>query len=259
MFLMTMTYDALIAALEEAPQQSDDTQLGSSWLLGFDTETTGVAAGRDAIVSATLVLRDPQRGHEGDAEAEWVINPHRRMNPRASAVNGFTDDYLAEHGMEPTDAINQIARAIAAAQDKNIPLLAYNAPFDVHMLEGDLNRWKLPQVSERQNPAEPSNGMLVVDPLVIDRAVSKRHGKRTLTLTTEYYGVVPTGDFHNATADTVAAVDLIKPMSTLYPQVGHLTLGELMDWQRQAHDAWQASFNQWLESRGRTPLHDQWL
>lgn len=249
-----MTYDALIAALEEAPQQSDDTQLGSSWLLGFDTETTGVYAGRDAIVSATLVLRDPQQGHAGDAEAEWVINPHRKMNPKASAVNGFTDAYLAEHGMEPTDAIDQIARAIAAAQDKNIPLLAYNAPFDVHMLEGDLDRWKLPQVDERTDQASASSGLLV-----IDRAVSKRRGKRTLTLTTEYYGVVPTGDFHNATADTVAAVDLIKPMSTLYPQVGHLTMGELMDWQRQAHDTWQTSFNQWLESRGRAPLHDQWL
>lgn len=256
---MTMTYDALIAALEHAPQQTDDTPLGSSWLLGFDTETTGIAAGRDAIVSATLVLHDPQQGHDGDAEAEWVINPHMRMNPKASAVNGFTDEYLAEHGMEPADAIDQIARAIAAAQDKNIPLLAYNAPFDVHMLEGDLHRWDLPQVSERADSAAASSGLLVVDPLVIDRAVSKRRGKRTLTLTTEYYGVVPTGDFHNATADTVAAVDLIKPMSTLYPQVGHLTMGELMKWQREAYRSWQESLNQWLESRGRMPSHEAWL
>lgn len=256
---MTMTYDALIAALEHAPQQTDDTPLGSSWLLGFDTETTGIAAGRDAIVSATLVLRDPQQGHDGDAEAEWIINPHMRMNPKASAVNGFTDEYLAEHGMEPTDAIDQIARAIAAAQDKNIPLLAYNAPFDVHMLEGDLHRWNLPQVNERADSTAASSGLLVVDPLVIDRAVSKRRGKRTLTLTTEYYGVVPTGDFHNATADTVAAVDLIKPMSTLYPQVGHLTMGELMEWQREAYRSWQESLNQWLESRGRMPSHEAWL
>lgn len=246
---MSLNYDALDRVLRDAQTQPGDTVLPHSRLLGFDTETTGTRPGSDAIVSATLVLRDPATGYTGDTVAEWIINPHRPMNPRASEVNGFTDDYLAEHGVEPGEALGQIAEAIDLARRANIPLLAYNAPFDVHMLAADLKRWGL------DGMADP----LVVDPLVIDRAVSHRSGKRTLAYTTEYYGIEPHGDFHNATADTTAAVDLITPMSTLYPQVGRLDLDGLMAWQRDAHEQWRTSFNAWLAQRGRRPVTDRWL
>ncbi|KAB8291008.1 exonuclease domain-containing protein [Bifidobacterium avesanii] len=252
--------DELLSAIESVGEQHPDTTLADSWLLGFDTETTGIAAGRDAIVSATLVLRDPAKGHAGDVIASWIVNPHRPMNPRASEVNGFTDEFLAEHGEEPTVAVEAIAALIAAAQARRIPLLAYNAPFDVHMLEGDLKRWKLDSLDERQAAAGVApQQLLVVDPLVIDRKVSRRKGKRTLTDTTFYYGVEPHGDFHDATADTIAAVDLIAPMATLYPQVGHLALGDLMAWQHAAYADWRDSFNEWLSSRGRTPVRGDWL
>lgn len=246
---MTTTYETLVTSIDAAPLQESSTLLGDSWLLGFDTETTGTYAS-DAIVSASLVLRDPSRGYEGDTVAEWVINPHHAMNPGASRVNGFTDEFLEANGAEPTEAVAQIGELITVAQRKNIPLLAYNAPFDVHMLSGDLNRWNLTPLPEE---------LLVVDPLVIDREVSKRRGKRTLTYTTEYYGVDPHGDFHDATADTIAAVDLVAPMTTLYPQVSSLKLSDLMDWQREAHEKWRVSFNKWLESRGRKPVTDTWL
>ena len=242
-------------ALEAAPVQDADTPLGQSRLLGFDTETTGMAMGRDAIVSATLVLRDPRSAHDGDVIDTWIINPHRRMSPGASKVNGFTDAFLAEHGEEPIDAIERIASLIALAQSKRIPLLAYNAPFDIRMLAGDLNRWQLRPMEERLD----GRAMLVVDPLVIDRSVSRRSGKRTLEYTTEYYGVEPDGDFHDATADTIAAVDLIAPMTTLYPQVGHITLEGLMDWQRHAYGTWRESYNRWLAGRGRAPVRENWL
>ena len=67
-------------------------------------------------------------------------------------------------------------------------MLAYNAPFDIRMLAGDLNRWQLRSLEERLD----GRAMLVVDPLVIDRSVSRRSGKRTLEYTTEYYGWSPT-------------------------------------------------------------------
>ncbi|MDF7664731.1 exonuclease domain-containing protein [Bifidobacterium sp. ESL0745] len=239
----------LLDAIAQAPQQDENTPLGQAWLLGFDTETTGTGS-TDAIVSASLVLRDPTKGYEGDVVAKWVINPHRHICEGASRVNGFTDKFLEANGAEPTDAIAAIGSIVTAAQAKRIPLLAYNAPFDVRMLSGDLKRWNLEALPEE---------LLVVDPLVIDREISHRHGKRTLTYTTEYYGINPHGDFHDATADTTAAVDLIKPMSTLYPQVGNLKLGDLMDWQRQAHEKWRVSFNEWMTSKGRRPVTDKWL
>lgn len=241
--------DALLTTLHSLDPQTRTTTLHDSRLLGFDTETTGARPGRDSIVSACLVLRDPSRGREGDVRASWIINPHRPMSAGASAVNGFTDDFLEKNGDEPATALDQIARAIRDAQRLGIPLLAYNAPFDVAMLQGDLGRWNLAAI----------DAGLVVDPLVIDRKVSRRHGRRTLSDTTAYYGIEPDGDFHDATADTTAAVDLLTPMSTLYPQVGALSLDEIMDWQRRAHEEWKASFNTWLESRGRRPITDVWL
>ena len=246
---MTDSADALSEAFAAIDVQAPNTTLAQSALLGFDTETTGTRPGSDAIVAATLVLRHPLASGEHDVIGEWTINPHRRMDPRATAVNGFTDEFLVQHGMEPSTALAEISKIIHEAADRSIPLLAYNASFDVSMLQGDLARWNLPALQEA----------LVVDPLVIDRAVSKRRGKRTLADTTEYYGVEPHGDFHNSTADTVAAVDLIKPMSTLHPEVGHLPLSDIMRWQRGAHAAWQASFNSWLTQHGRTPIHDHWL
>ena len=251
---MPNTVDTFLHVISSLDEQDPSTTLAQSKLLGFDTETTGARPGSDAIVSATLVLRDPHTGYEGDHSCEWLINPHRRMSAGATRVNGFTDAYLSEHGSEPAQSLTQMANIIAAAQRRNIPVLAYNAPFDVDMLRGDLLRWKLSALETLTD-----RELLVVDPLVVDRAVSKRHGRRTLGDTTEYYGVEPHGDFHNATADTVAAIDLITPMTTLYPQLAHLKLSDLMEWQREANQTWVNSYNQWLTSRGRQPIGHDWF
>ncbi|EIK85776.1 DNA polymerase III subunit epsilon [Gardnerella greenwoodii] len=252
----------LLDALNAAPFQEENTPLSKSWLLGFDTETTGANIGKDAIASATLVLRNPSLGHDGDAVSTWLINPHQPMNPKASEVNGFTDEYLQEYGGEPVEELELLAQAVSLAQEKNIPLLAYNAPFDVAMLRHDLNRWQLKSLNQRPTcsiSTLSANDVLTVDPLVIDRAVSIRPGKRTLTLTSQFYGVEPIGDFHDATADTVAALDLVAPICNAYEQVANMTLSNLMSWQREAYIRWRDSFNKWLESHGREPIRGTWL
>ena len=69
----------------------------------------------------------------------------------------------------------------------------------------------------------------------------------------------PHGSFHDATADTVAAVDLIEPICAAYPQAGVITVAGLMDWQRNAHETWKEQFNAYLESQGRPPVRDSWF
>lgn len=259
---MPTNIQELLNALNSSNEQDENTLLSKSWLLGFDTETTGAIIGKDAIVSATLVLRNPEAGHSADIVSTWLINPHQPMNPKASEVNGFSDQYLQTHGGEPVQELELLAKAVSIAQSKNIPLLAYNAPFDIAMLRSDLKRWDLESLNNRATcniSSLSENDILTVDPLVIDRALSMRSGKRTLTLASQFYGVEPIGDFHDATADTVAALDLIAPMSALYDQVRNMTLVNMMDWQREAYCKWKDSFNRWLESRGREPIHTEWL
>ncbi len=256
----------IIDELDSLRPQSPDTLLSESLLLGFDTETTGLAAGNDAIVSASLVLRNPTTGFEGDLADSWLINPHRPISPGASAVNGLSDNYVAEHGSEPMPSLDAIADTIAAAQRLRIPLVAYNAPFDVRMLQGDLTRWRLRPLESRIAPSAqrtgsgaPGTPLLIADPLVFDRALSHRHGSHRLSATTEYYGIYPHGDFHDASTDTVATLDLVGPMTRLYPQLAALSLGSLMEWQTASFAQWKSSYNEWAKSNGRRPRTDTWF
>ncbi len=250
MVAMTILADTL----RELDAQPPSTPLKDSYLLGFDTETTGVGP-TDAIVSASLVLRDPSTGFDGDRRQDWVIDPHRTISPAASAVNGFTNEYLREHGQDPRQALEQIATVVALAQNRNIPLLAYNAPFDVRMLQHDLDHWHLPGLGARINGLD----LLVVDPLVIDRAISPRHGKRTLTAASEFYHVAPHGDFHDAAIDTTAALDLVSPMCDTSREIADLPVSKVMDWQRAAHKKWADSFNEWLARKGGRQISTDWL
>lgn len=267
---MTVSYDSMKTAIDSLPAQSQDLPLRDSVVLGFDTETTGITPCKDAIVSACLLLGSPTQGFDTYAIGEWLINPGVPINPRASAVNGFTDEYVAAHGQDSRTAIEQIASIIVAAQLKNIPLVAYNAPFDVRMLEGDLARHHMPSLSGSITTADidsflnvdaaAPHELLVVDPLVLDRGLMpKRTGKRTLESTTQYYGVHPHGSFHDATADTVAVVDLLEPMCRLYKDLGNTPLSQVMDWQRRAYNTWKEGFNTWLASKGKSPINESWL
>ena len=238
-FMTDVTAKELAETLKAMPAQDLQSALKDSALLGFDTETTGLDCKKDAIISAALVLRKSAGGESlktCDKVAQWLINPGVSINETASKINGFTDEI------------------IVAANEKNIPLLAYNASFDVRMLEGDLERYQMTDLAKALR-----DSLLVVDPLVIDRTVSKRAGRRTLTDTTFYYGVQPRGSFHDATADTIAAIDLVKPMSDLYPQVGQLALKDLMQWQTEAHCAWIESYNRYAEEKGKPKRTDKWL
>lgn len=254
---MSWTISTAIQTLEQLQEQPLTTTLANSALLGFDTETTGINTDSDAICSATLVCKFPGMSWQDYGVLPWIINPHQPIAPRASAVNGFTDEYLQTHGQEPEQALEEIASVITLAQRKHIPLLAYNAPFDVAMIEHNLKRWGLPTIQQRLE--QTSDTLIVVDPLVLDRAVSHRAGKRTLSATTYYYGVVPHGDFHDATADTIAAVELIEPMTRLFPQISNLTLEQLMTWQRNAHEQQQESYIQWAAKNGKRAWRSNWL
>lgn len=241
-------------ALSLLANQPDSTPLGQAYLLGFDTETTGISTD-NAIVSASLVLRNPAEGFSEDVKQDWVINPHRSISPAASAVNGFTNEYLREHGQQPEEALEQIATCVADAQNLSIPLLAYNAPFDIRMLENDLTRWHLRGLGARLSRLD----LLVVDPLVIDRAISHRHGRRNLSATTQYYHVSPHGDFHDAATDTIAALDLVAPMCDSSKELAGVTIGDVMDWQRSAYKKWALSFNEWAATHGRHQVSTQWM
>ena len=121
----------ILEELEKIPKQPED--LSTCDLLGFDTETTGLDYKKDSIISASLVLRDRQSGE--DKVFNFLINPNTPIDPKASAVNGFTQEFVEKNGKNQKEEVEKIAEAILLAQKKGIPLVAYNAKFDVKMLK----------------------------------------------------------------------------------------------------------------------------
>lgn len=212
-------------------------------LLGFDTETTGVDVAHDRIVTAALVRRDA----EGTTVRTWLIDPGVPIPEAASAIHGISTEHAREHGVDPAGALTEIADAIARAMRDGVPVVAYNASFDLCLLEAELERHHLPTVSERLGGAL----VPVIDPLVLDRAEDRyRKGKRKLVDLCGVYQVVDTGHLHTADVDVVATLDVLERIVDRFPHLGELPLAALHDYQVTAHRAWAEAFNAWRTEKG---------
>ncbi|XBH20590.1 exonuclease domain-containing protein [Jonesiaceae bacterium BS-20] len=212
--------------------------------LGFDTETTGVSTASDRIVTAALILR------QGDQNIEktWLLNPGVDIPVEASNIHGITTEYAREHGQDPKVGLEEIAVELVKHLETQSPVVAFNATFDISILDAELVRHGLTPVSARL-----ANGWSpVIDPLVIDRAVDRwRKGKRKLVDLCAHYGVDETGTLHTADADVAATLDVLDLIIAKYPELAQMTLADLHSYQERAHHQWATSFNQYLTKIGR--------
>lgn len=232
-----------------------DTRWTSRRIVGFDTETTGVDVRADRIVTAALVVRAGVRGLS--QVRTWLIDPGVEIPEAASAIHGITTEHARAHGTPPVDALEEIAALLAATMAAGSPVIAFNACFDLTLLEHELDRHGLPTLSDRLGRA-PSPA---IDPLVLDRALDRyRPGKRRLGDLAEYYGVVASGELHAADVDVDATLDVLGALIRRFPELAELGLDALHDRQIRAHYRWASSFNDWLTANGfdREPADLAW-
>lgn len=224
-------------------------------LLGFDTETTGVSPTRDRLVTAALVARGP-RGVDGartQTVTTWLADPGVEIPPAAASVHGVTTERARAEGRPAAEVLEEVAAALAAAMAQGTPVVAFNAAYDLTLMESDLARHGLATLSERlgRTPAP------VLDPLVLDRAVDRwRKGKRRLADVCAVYGVQVDDALHTAEVDVAATLDVLEAIAHVHPTVGRTDLTALQTFQVEAHRAWAESFNRWLTRQGRTPDAD---
>jgi DNA polymerase III subunit epsilon len=171
--------------------------------LGFDLETSGTDVHNDRIVTACAVLVE---GGRAVHTREWLVAVDVEIPEAASAIHGISTAHAREHGMPADVAVKEIATALRWALTHQVPLVAFNGAFDFSMLNAELVRHGLGTLEEFcGQPVAP-----VLDGYVLDKAADRfRPGKRQLGMVAEHYGV-KLADAHNATADSIAAVGVVR-------------------------------------------------
>ena len=135
-------------------------------MVGFDTETTGVATASDRIVTAALITRT---GDGPPSVRTWLIDPGIPIPAAASEVHGISTEKARAEGLQPADALAEIAGLLASALGAGIPVVGFNVQYDLSILEAELARNSLPTLAERLGGTIRP----VVDPLVLDRHLDR--------------------------------------------------------------------------------------
>ncbi|MCB7136716.1 exonuclease domain-containing protein [Cellulosimicrobium marinum] len=200
-------------------------------LVAFDTETTGLDVDVDRVVTAAVVVR----GHRGTTTRTWLLDPGVGIPPEAAAIHGISTAHAAAHGTAPRVALDEVAGLLVAHQRAGTPLVAYNAAFDLMLLEVELARHGLPTLHERLGrPVRP-----VLDPLVLDRAADgSREGKRRLADLCVHYGVPVPAGLHTAEVDARTTLDLLDGLVRAHPDLAAASADALHDHQVGSHRRW---------------------
>ena len=110
----------------------------------------------------------------------------RRSDPRGRSARSrdHDRDRLQAEGRPAAEVVREIVEKLAAEVARGVPVVAFNARYDLTMLDREARRHGIAPLTER------GHELLVIDPLIIDKQLDKyRKGKRTLTAVCEVYNV----------------------------------------------------------------------
>ncbi|WP_299540103.1 3'-5' exonuclease [uncultured Streptomyces sp.] len=215
-------------------------------LVGFDLETTGTEPLEARIVTAAVVTVGDGTGEPVGARA-WLADPGIRIPAQASAIHGISSERAAAEGRPVAEVADEVADTLVAHWRDGVPVVAYNAAFDLTLLSAELRRHGLPSLRDRLGGAGIGP---VIDPYTVDRAVDRyRKGKRNLEAVCTEYGVVH-GGAHDASADALAAVRVAYAIAGRHPAVAALTAAELHERQITWYAEWAADFQAFLRRKG---------
>lgn len=182
----------------------------------FDLETTGVDVDSSRIVSACVAVL----GDDGSVVArwDWLADPGIEIPPGASAVHGITTERVRAEGRSARTVVAEIAQTLRVLFATGVPVVVYNAPYDLSLLDRECRRHGLEPL-EAPGP--------IIDPLVIDKSLDRyRKGKRTLEITAGIYNV-PLDDAHDAGSDAIAAGRVALALLKAFPDELDIPLADL--------------------------------
>ncbi|MFE1393903.1 exonuclease domain-containing protein [Nocardiopsis alba] len=210
-------------------------------MAAFDIESTGLDVEGDRIVTAALWRIDPER--RSKEVLSWLADPGVEIPADAAEIHGITTERAREQGRPAAEVVTEIADALEAVIAEGLPVVVYNAPYDLTLLDREIARHR----PDRPLPAQP----LVVDPLVLDKRVDTyRRGSRRLVDVCAHYEVpLAAEEAHGAAADALAAARLAWRIAATHPEIAEMSAAEL----HAAQIAWKAeqaeSFQEYLRRR----------
>jgi DNA polymerase-3 subunit epsilon len=211
----------------------------------FDLETTGIDVKTSRIVSAHVGVIGP----DGTVleQREWLADPGIEIPVQASAVHGITTERARAEGRASAEVVAEIVAALADLFSRDIPVVAYNAAYDLSLLRSESLRHGIDPLYD------PSP---IIDPLVIDKAVDRyRKGKRTLEVSAEFFGVTLEGA-HDAGADAVAAGRVAQALARKFPTELGTDAMELHARQIGWAAEQAASFTEYMRRNGKADFYD---
>ena len=98
-------------------------------LFFFDSETGGLSPVHNDLVEVACIVTDPS-GKDILGEYSVKVFPERPVDPKAAAVNGYTEVKWAAEAVKLDEAMVHLLKLA-----RNTALVAHNAPFDWGFLE----------------------------------------------------------------------------------------------------------------------------
>lgn len=229
-------------------------------MVAVDTETTCADPNTARLVTATVVRIEP--GHEPHV-TQWLAKPDVPIAAGATAVHGITDARAQEDGTATDVVLAELLAIIGPALHRGIPVVAFNAAFDLTVLDRECRRRDVDPLDTRLDQVAP-----VVDPHVLDKHVTPyRKGKRTLDVTCAHHGIL-LRDAHDSAADALAAARLAYRLAERFGDELQIPLEELHARQQTWRTGQAASLQAYFQRRDPDavvngawpvqPLPDDW-
>lgn len=204
----------------------------------FDLETTGVDVRTARIVTACIAVLDATGALV--SRRDWLADPGVEIPEGAAAIHGITTERARAEGRPAAEVVAEIVDELRAHLSAGLPLVVYNAPYDLSLLRFEAERHA---VAPLVGPAP------VVDPLVIDKAVDRyRKGKRTLEAAAAHYGVSLDGA-HDAGVDAIAAGHVARAIVEAHAAKLPASLAELHASQVTWHEQQASSFEDYMRTQ----------
>ena len=154
------------ARLGSAPSASTPARWYADVLVGFDLETTGTDPSSARVVTAAISYVAPS-GALLPRSREWIVDPGVEIPDGARAVHGISTEQARKAGGPALTGLWEILDELEAVFVAGSPLVVFNAPYDLTLMDAEAMRYGLPGLRSRRAFEQA----LVVDPLVIDRFV----------------------------------------------------------------------------------------